>query len=211
MLRTSVSALLLAALAAAPALAQQPEPAAKPAGGAADLAQQLANPVASLISVPVQTNYDWGWGADGDGFRFTANVQPVIPVSLNTDWNIISRTILPIIAQNDVSGPVTYGVLANHIWSFAGSSTRADVSATFVQPFFSYTTSSATTWGLNSETSYDWIGDNWLIPVNATVSQLVRIGKQPISIGGGVKYWIESPAGGPDWGLRLSVTLLFPK
>jgi hypothetical protein len=274
MLRTSVSALLLAALAAAPALAQQPEPAAKPAGGAADLAQQLANPVASLISVPVQTNYDWGWGADGDGFRFTANVQPVIPVSLNTDWNIISRTILPIIAQNDVTGPgtsqfglgdtvqslffspkapsasgvvwgagpvflvptatdralgsgkwgvgptgvvlkiagpVTYGVLANHIWSFAGSSTRADVSATFVQPFFSYTTSSATTWGLNSETSYDWIGDNWLIPVNATVSQLVRIGKQPISIGGGVKYWIESPAGGPDWGLRLSVTLLFPK
>lgn len=274
MLRTSVSALLLAALAAAPALAQQPEPAAKPAGGAADLAQQLANPVASLISVPVQTNYDWGWGADGDGFRFTANVQPVIPVSLNTDWNIISRTILPIIAQNDVTGPgtsqfglgdtvqslffspkapsasgvvwgagpvflvptatdralgsgkwgvgptgvvlkiagpVTYGVLANPIWSFAGSSTRADVSATFVQPFFSYTTSSATTWGLNSETSYDWIGDNWLIPVNATVSQLVRIGKQPVSIGGGVKYWIESPAGGPDWGLRLSVTLLFPK
>jgi hypothetical protein len=260
----SVSA--VAATLAAPAPAQQ--------DGNADLAQQLSNPVASLISVPVQTNYDWGWGADGDGFRFTANVQPVIPVSISSDWNIISRTILPIIAQNDVTGPgtsqfglgdtvqslffspkapsasgvvwgagpvflvptatdralgsgkwgvgptgvilkisgqTTYGLLANHIWSFAGSSSRGDVSATFVQPFVSYTTRSATTWGLNSEISRDWIGDNWLVPVNATVSQLVVIGKQPVSIGGGFKYWIESPAGGPDWGLRLVVTFLFPK
>ena len=110
-----------------------------------------------------------------------------------------------------ISGQTTYGLLANHIWSFAGSSSRGDVSATFVQPFVSYTTRSATTWGLNFEISRDWIGDNWLVPVNATVSQLVVIGKQPVSIGGAFKYWIESPAGGPDWGLRLVVTFLFPK
>jgi hypothetical protein len=102
-------------------------------------------------------------------------------------------------------------VLANHIWSVAGSSTRSDISASFVQPFLSYTTPKATTWALNTETTYDWIGDAWLVPVNVTVSQLVKIGSQPVSIGGGVKYWLESPAGGPDWGLRLSVTLLFPK
>jgi hypothetical protein len=267
-----LAATVLVTLLATPALAQ--DPTAAPKTGAADLAQQLSNPVASLISVPVQTNYDWGWGADGDGFRFTANVQPVVPISISSDANVISRTILPIIAQNDVTGPgtsqfglgdtvqslffspkaptsggivwgagpvflvptatdralgggkwgmgptgvvlkiagpVTYGVLANHIWSVAGKSDRADISATFVQPFFSYTTKKATSFALNTETTYDWLGDTWLIPINASVSQLVVIGKQPVSIGGGVKYWVASPTGGPDWGLRLSITLLFPK
>lgn len=241
-------------------------------GSASDLAQQLSNPVASLISVPIQSNFDWGYGADGDGFRYTANIQPVIPVSVGEDWNMISRTILPVISQNDVTGPdtsqfglgditqslffspkvakngvvwavgpvfllptatdralgsgklgagptglllkidgkATYGVLANHLWSIAGKDDRSDVSASFVQPFFSYTTSRATTYGINAEASYDWVGDKWIVPVNVTISQLVNIGSQPVSLGGGVKYYVASPTGGPDWGLRLVVTFLFP-
>jgi hypothetical protein len=64
-----------------------------------ELAKQLANPVASLISVPLQNNFDFGIGPDDDGFRYTLNVQPVIPISLTPEWNLISRTILPIIYQ----------------------------------------------------------------------------------------------------------------
>ena len=69
-----------------------------------DLAKQLTNPVADLISVPFQGNWNHGIGPD-DGDQYYVNVQPVIPVKLNEDWNFIVRPILPIISQNDVAGP----------------------------------------------------------------------------------------------------------
>jgi hypothetical protein len=89
---------------------------------------------------------------------------------------------------------------------------RADVSATFLQPFISYTSPQATTVSLNTETSYDWNGDNWSVPINVNVSQLVTIGDRPVSLGAGVRYWAESPENGPEgWGLRFVATLLFPR
>jgi hypothetical protein len=58
------------------------------------LAQELANPIANLTSVPFQNNFDFG-GGRGNAFRYTLNVQPVIPFTLNDDWNLITRTIIP--------------------------------------------------------------------------------------------------------------------
>ena len=66
---------------------------------ATDLAMQLSNPVAALISVPLQSNYDQDIGPVDDGDRWLLNVQPVIPFSLNDEWNLISRTILPVVYQ----------------------------------------------------------------------------------------------------------------
>jgi hypothetical protein len=68
------------------------------------LAKKLSNPIASLISVPFQFNYDEGFGPN-DGQKAVLNIQPVIPISLSEDWNMISRTILPVIWQNDIAGP----------------------------------------------------------------------------------------------------------
>ena len=70
------------------------------AASAEELAQQLSNPVADLVSVPFQLNYDENIGLDDSGSRWTLNVQPVIPFSLNDDWNLISRTIVPVIQQH---------------------------------------------------------------------------------------------------------------
>jgi hypothetical protein len=236
-----------------------------------ELAKKLANPVADLISVPVQSNYDFGIGP-GDGSRWTTNIQPVIPFALDEHWNLISRTIIPIVHQEGVlpagaadadglgdilqslffsprsSDPIwgvgpamllptasddllgtgrwclgptavvlkqdgrwTYGALANHLWDIAGDGDRASVNATFIQPFLSHTLPSATTFTLNLESTYDWQHDQWTVPVNAIISQLLRIGDQPLQLSAGIRYYAESPAGGPEWGLRLALTFLFPK
>ena len=67
-----------------------------------NLAQQLSNPVAALISVPLQFNFDQDVGPSNDGQRYLLNIQPVLPFSLTPEWNLISRTIMPVIDQKDV-------------------------------------------------------------------------------------------------------------
>lgn len=65
------------------------------------LAKALQNPIASLVSVPFQANFDYGIGASA-GSLFTLNIQPVIPMSIGENWNLIGRVILPVISQKDV-------------------------------------------------------------------------------------------------------------
>ena len=237
----------------------------------AELAKKLSNPVADLISVPFQNNWDFGIGSE-NAMRYTLNIQPVIPISIGKDWNVITRTIMPIIhAQSPVAGgdsqtglgdilqsfffspkdptssgwiwgvgPVilypsgtdhlsahkwgagptavvlkqehgwTYGLLANHVWSFSGGGTQ-DVNATFLQPFVSFTTKTSTTIGVNTESTYDWEGAQWTVPINLTVAQLLKIGGMPLQFQAGVRAYAVRPEGGPDWGLRFAMTFLFPK
>lgn len=75
----------------------------KPGVSAHDLAMKLSNPVASLISVPFQSNVDYGIG-DSKGSKYTLNIQPVIPFKLSPKLNLITRYIIPVINQYDVTG-----------------------------------------------------------------------------------------------------------
>jgi hypothetical protein len=103
-------------------------------------------------------------------------------------------------------------MLANHIWSVAGSDSRQDVSATFLQPFLSYTTKTAWTFSINTESTYDWNAEQWSVPINGSVSKVLKIGGQLLSVAAGVRYWAESPDAGPEgFGFRLVLTLLFPR
>lgn len=110
-------------------------------------------------------------------------------------------------------GSWTYGFLANHIESFAGESNRPDVSATFFQPFVSYLYGpSKTTFVLNAEMTQDWENNETSLPVNFQIKQMLKVGDQIMQAGIGARYWVDSASNGPDgWGLRVSLTFLFPK
>jgi len=259
--------LMVTATLAVPARAQDDE--------AAELAKKLANPIASLISVPLQYNYDEYGGVNDGASVSRLNIQPVIPFSLSDNWNVITRTIVPLVDQQDFplnamnesglgdttasqffspksptasgwiwgagpvellptatddalggeqwgigptvvvlkqQGPWTVGFLGNHIWSVAGDDDRADVNATYLQPFVSYITKTKTTIGVNTEATYDWENEEWSVPVIAQVAQLFKIGPQILQLAVGGKYWADSPDNGPEnWGLRVQLTFLFPK
>lgn len=66
------------------------------------LSQQLANPIANLASVPIQYNTLFGAGLDKKGILSVLDIQPIIPIKLNDDWNLITRTIFPIAATNNI-------------------------------------------------------------------------------------------------------------
>jgi hypothetical protein len=105
----------------------------------------------------------------------------------------------------------TYGALVNHIWSIAGDDDRPYMNATFIQPFLAYTWPTATTVTLNTESTYDWRGHQWTVPINLMVSQVLKIGGQPVSFQFGPRYYAEGPSGAPEWGIRFNITLLFPR
>jgi hypothetical protein len=241
---------------------------------AAELAKKLSNPVAALISFPLQLNPDMNLGPDDAGERVVLNIQPVIPTSISEKWNLISRIITPIIAVDDIfpgsgsevglgdmtptfffspkeptkggliwgAGPVfllptatddllgadqwgmgpsflvlkqqngwTFGALVNHIEGVAGDDRLEDISTSFMQPFVSKGFPSGLTIGLNTENTYDWNTEQWTVPVNLTMSAITKWGSQLLQLTGGLRYYVEAPANGPEWGIRLGVTLLFPK
>ena len=64
---------------------------------------------------------------------------------------------------------------------------------------------------MNFEASYDWDGEQWTAPFNIGYSKVAKIGTQLVSYQGGVRYYFDAPDSGPEWGLRFTLTLLFPR
>ncbi len=63
-----------------------------------DLAKAAQNPIADMISVPFQSNFNFHVGPH-EQLQYVLNIQPVVPISLNDEWNLITRWITPVISQ----------------------------------------------------------------------------------------------------------------
>ena len=169
--------------------------------GAAALAATAADPVAALISVPVQFNYDRQIGPDRAGDQWLINVQPVIPFTLNEDWNLISRTIVPILVQDDI---------------LLGSGSQSGLGDIVQSLFFSprKPTQGGWTWGagpvfLLPTATNDLMGTKkW----GAGPTAVALRQEHGWSYGALANHISESPDNGPQgWGLRFGVAFLFAK
>jgi hypothetical protein len=264
----------LAALNQRPVYAQDsPVAGAAAATNAQELAKKLVNPLTDLVSVPLQFNWINGIGPEKET-RSLIYFQPVVPMSLSEDWNLIGRWVMPYLSQpmafggssglGDIiaqaffspktsgtftwgvgpmlymptttdptlgygkwsGGPVvalmrqkggmTFGLLANNIWSFAGTGDidRPDVNMGYFQPVVAYSTRNGMTVSLSTEALADWNADDadrWAVPVTVAVSKLTRFATTPMSVQVGGGYYVAKPTHGPDWQLRTTFTLLFPR
>jgi len=256
------------------ALSLSPSAQAQSGSSEEDLVKATANPVAAMISLPLQSNWERGFGPDNK-LRYTLNVQPVIPVKLNDDWNLVTRTIVPVVhmpaletgqsdtwgisdttlsllvspskvsrliwaaggvfllptASADVlaskkfglgpsavvliqEGPWTYGGLANHIWSVAGSDSRPKINQTYFNPFLTYAFGGGWSGTLQAEFTQNWeaeSGKQSTAVWTPVVSKLLKIEGQALSVGVGYRHYTNTPNGSPDNGLRLVFNFLFPR
>jgi hypothetical protein len=240
---------------------------------AQELASKLSNPVANLISVPFQSNVDYNIGPY-HGSKYTLNIQPVVPFQLSARLNLITRYIIPVIDQRDITGDgshqfglsdatvsaffapanskngltwgagpaflfpigtddylstrkwgvgptvlilkqrkgMTYGFLANQIWSFAGNDNRDPVNQMFLQPFFAYNWKSGAGVSLNSELTFNWQANTTTAFLNPIITGITKLGKQTVSLGVGPRIPLQASEGSkPAFGLRALITLVFPQ
>jgi hypothetical protein len=241
------------------------------------LQKATQNPVASLISVPVQNNTNFG---QNPGYRTqdVLNIQPVIPLGISKDWNLLVRWIAPIVYQpvpnqpgtpetgeyglGDMqptfflspkkpgkliwgAGPFvllptatntdlgygklgigpsvvvltqpghwTLGVLANNVWSIAGSGSRPDVNQFLLQYFINYNLNMGwfITWQPTLTANWEATsGNTWTVPFGGGVGRIMKLGNQPVSLTAQFYGNAVHPANTPAWSIRLQIAFLFPK
>ncbi len=245
--------------------------------GTEALQKATQNPVASLISVPVQNNNNFGI-EPGYRNQDVLNIQPVVPIGISKDWNLLVRWIMPVVYQpipnapgtpetgvyglGDMvptfflspkkpgkiiwgAGPVfqlptatsnylgqgklgigpsvvvltqpghwTLGVLANNIWSVAGSGSRPDVNQFLLQYFINYNLKKGwfITWQPTLTANWEASsGNTWTVPFGGGVGRIMKLGNQPISLTAQFYGNAVHPEGTPAWSMRLQIAFLFPK
>jgi hypothetical protein len=242
-----------------------------------DLQKATQNPVSSLISVPLQNNTNFGVNP---GYRNqdVLNIQPVIPIGISKDWNLLVRWITPIIYQpvpnapgtpetgeyglGDMQptffitpkkpgkliwgvGPIfqlptatntylgqgklgagpsivaltqpghwTLGVLANNVWSVAGSGSRPDVNQFLTQCFINYNLQKGWFIGMAPIITANWEashGNVWTVPFGGGIGRVTKFGAQPVSLLAQFYGNAVHPSNAPSWTMRLQISFLFPK
>jgi hypothetical protein len=170
-------------------------------GGAADFG--LGDIAQSLFLSPTFASEEgWFWGL-GPIF--------LLPTATVDRFGAEQWGLGPTLGLLTRAGPWTVGALTNHIFSLGGQQGEADVNTTFLQPFVDYTAESKTTVSINTESTYDWTNKQWTAPLHLVVRQLFALFDSRVSVALGGRYYVDAPEDGPEWGVRLGVTFIFPR
>ena len=238
-----------------------------------ELAKLAQNPVGNLISVPFQNNANFNFGPE-KGTQDVLNIQPVVPLHIDKDWNIITRTILPVVwmpalspTRSSVSGisdmqlsaflspsnpegiiwgagtiiqmpthsnaelgnnnwglgptivilklkngdPWVYGILANNVWSFGGSSSSYNNG--LIQWFVNYNLKGGTYLTSAPINTVNWnaaSGQMWTVPLGAGVGHIFHLGRLPMNTSIDAYYNVVRPDNAANWQLRAQVQFMFP-
>jgi hypothetical protein len=189
-----------------------------------DLAKIAQNPVGNLISVPFQENANLNVGPL-DRTQNVLNIQPVFPINLNSDWNIITRTILPIISQPAFApgqsrtngiGDVQFNAFlspANNIWSVGNSSSPAYNNG-LVQLFLNYNFESGLYFTSSPISTVNWQAkgsQQWTVPMGGGLGKILKLGKLPVNTSLSAYYNVVRPDFAGNWQIRAQVQFLLPK
>jgi hypothetical protein len=139
-----------------------------------ELARAAQNPVADLVSIPFQNNTNFEYGPSNKGTQNILNIQPVLPLSLSRDWNVVTRTILPLVYQPSLAagGSGSFGLSETNFTAFVSPANPGGLSWG-IGPVISLPTStsanvgSQSTWGLGPSVVAAVIPDPWVIGVLA--------------------------------------------
>ena len=142
----------------------------KPAGRdeTQELAKQAQNPIANLISVPFQNNTNFNFGPR-ERTQNILNFQPVIPFKLTEDWNLITRTIVPIVHQPSLAKGETSdnGLGDINPTLFFATSVAKDVlvgfGPTFTLPTSSQDSLGARKWSAGPAAVAVWTPGKWVV------------------------------------------------
>jgi hypothetical protein len=152
---------------------------------AEQLAKASQNPVADMISLPFQNNFTFPTGP-GDNAQWVLNIQPVIPIKINDDINLITRTILPVVyAPSPAAGVSSDFGLGDLQFTAFISPSKTDGLIWGVGPVFQFPTATSDRLGT----------DKW----SAGPSVVALTMQGPWVIGGLVQnVWSYAGSGGTD-------------
>lgn len=111
----------------------------------------------------------------------------------------------------EASSGWTFMLITHHLFDIAGRGDHGSLSFTYLMPEASYTTEGGTNFILDTQPVYDWIVDDWIVPIHFSVSQLLQPGGQPLVLTLGGQYFARRAIDGPEWGGQFSVNFLFPE
>jgi hypothetical protein len=172
---------------------------------APDLAHALLNPATNVETVYLSRE------RAASGFFWGAGPTMVFP-SATKRWAGNGKwSVGPSAGVLRQEGGWTFTLLTAQAWSFAGDPGRPQVSTALLKPITAFTTSKGTSFGVDTTAFYNWTAGQWTVPVELSATQIVTIGRRPLSIGLAGRYGLTHPADSPAWGLVLAVALLLPK